>query len=120
MEFAPDAMVICKPDGTIVLINRRAEELFGYKRHELLEKSIDMLIPERVRAQHGEHVQSYVASPSVRPMGSPDAELLALRKDGSEFPVSISLSPIDSGEDMLVVSAIRDITHDHRSLDKRS
>ena len=64
------------------------------------------------KRQHGEHVQSYVASPGVRPMGSPDAELLALRKDGSEFPVSISLSPIDSGADMLVVSAIRDASED--------
>jgi protein-histidine pros-kinase len=120
VEYLPDAMVICQPDGRIAMVNKQAEQLFQYSRKELLGKPVATLIPEKNRANHNEHIKTYVAAPTVRPMGSRDRVLYGLRKDGSEFPVSISLSPIDSGEDMLVASAIRDITHDRRSLDKHS
>ena len=115
VEFSPDAMVICRPDGTIVQANQQAEQLFGYKRNELVGQPVDILIPEDKRPQHDGYIQSYVAAPAIRPMGAADAKLMALRKDGSEFPVSISLSPIDSGEDMLIASAIRDISNDRRA-----
>ena len=109
VEYAPDAMVVCRPDSTIVLVNKQTELLFGYSRKELIGKKVEVLIPEQKRAQHFDHIKSYVNTPTIRPMGSQDYDLKALRKDGSEFPVSISLSPIDSGKDMLIVSAIRDM-----------
>jgi|GEM_PF-6833145 len=108
VEYAPDAMVVCRPDSTIVLVNKQTEQLFGYSRKELIGKQIDILIPKQKRDQHVDHVNIYVKAPTFRPMGSRDYDLKGLRKDGSEFPVSISLSPIGSGEDMLIVSAIRD------------
>ena len=119
VEHAPDAMVICRPDGTIVLVNKQAENLFGYSRKQLIGRAVDMLIPQAQRDHHADHVKSYVSKPTVRPMGTQGQDLKALRKDGSEFPVSISLSPIDSGEDMLVVSAIRDVSEERRTTRKK-
>ncbi len=109
LEAAPDAMVIVDDHGHIALVNAQAERMFGYRRQELVGQSISELIPERLRAQHRHHVKRYTRDATARPMGG-DVELYGLRKDGSEFPVEISLGPIETDEGMMVSSAIRDTT----------
>ena len=109
LEAAPDAMVIVDGHGHIKLVNAQAERLFGYRRQELVGQSISELIPKRLRGQHRQHVKGYLREAVARPMGG-EFELYGLRKDGSEFPVEISLSPLETDEGMLVSSAIRDIT----------
>jgi len=117
LESAPDAMVIVDQRGKIVLVNSRTEELFGYSRRELLGYSVEVLIPERFHEHHLQHRTAYLSDPRQRPMGA-ELELFGIRKDGTEFPVEVSLSPIKTTEGVLVASAVRDITVRKRAEDK--
>ncbi|HEY3369226.1 MAG TPA: PAS domain S-box protein [Prolixibacteraceae bacterium] len=111
LESAPDAMVITSHEGKILMVNAQTENFFGYQRDELIGKRVEILVPERVHHQHILHRQGYVDHPKVRGMGI-GMNLFGRRKDGSEFPVEISLSPMKIMEEdvMMVISAIRDIT----------
>ncbi len=109
LEAAPDALVIVNQRGAIALVNSQAERLFGHTRQELLGQPIEQLLPERFRAAHVQHRDAYLAHPEVRPLHA-GFHLFALRKDGVEIPVEISLSPLQTEEGVLILSAIRDIS----------
>jgi PAS domain S-box-containing protein len=109
LESAPDAIVLVNTAGEIVLVNAQTERLFGYAREELLGQRLETLVPDRFRDRHADHRSVYRTDPGTRAMGA-GLELFAQRKDGSEFPVEISLSPLKADDGTLVSSAIRDIT----------
>ncbi len=108
-ESAPDPVVIVTEDGRIELVNRRTEEMFGYRRDELIGSPIEVLVPERARGVHVANREGYVREAHVRPMGV-GLELSGRRKDGSEVPVEISLSPVEVDGRLLVMSTVRDIS----------
>lgn len=109
LEAAPDAMVIIDPRGRIVLVNSQTELLFGYGREELLGRPVEILIPGRFRGAHAGYREGYFREPRARAMGS-GLDLYGVRKNGTEFPVEISLAPLETEEGTLVSSAIRDVS----------
>jgi two-component system CheB/CheR fusion protein len=109
LDSAPDGFVVVDANGTIVFANRTAEQLFGYGSGELIGNEVGILIPQRLQTVHQEHTQAYVQDPRVRPMGL-GLDLVGRRKDGSEFPVEISLSPLRSESRVLFTAVVRDIS----------
>lgn len=109
LEFAPDAIVILDKDGEIHLVNAQTEKIFGYSREELIGQPVERLLPERFRGRHATHREYYFLNPKVRAMGV-GFDLYGLHKDGREFPVDISLSPLYTSEGTLAAATIRDIT----------
>ncbi len=109
VEGAPDALVISDRRGRIQLVNSQAERIFGWTRSELVGQPIETLVPPRFRGVHVGDRAKYANAPAVRPMGA-GLDLLAVRKDGSEFPAEISLSPIEGDDGPLVIAAVRDVT----------
>ncbi len=106
VELAPDAMLIVDASGRILYANQRVTHVFGYRREDIVSRSVDSLLPERLRARHAHHRQEFAEDPRMRPMGA-GLDLLGRRANGDEFPVEISLSPIGEG---LAAAAIRDVT----------
>lgn len=113
LDTAPDAMIVFAADGAIAFVNVQTERLFGYARSELIGQPLEVLIPERFRTRHKHHVERYHSSPVTRPMGS-GLELFGLRRDGTEVPIEVSLSPVQSRSGRRVSAAIRDITERKR------
>jgi PAS domain S-box-containing protein len=116
LEAAPDAWVVANRHGKIVLVNTETERMFGYQRDELLGQDIEILIPWHFRDRHARHQANYFAQPKARRMG-PALELAGRRKDGTEFAAEISLSPLRAGEELLVLSTIRDVTEGKRVIE---
>lgn len=114
VESAPTAMVMTDRRGFIVLVNSETEKLFGYARAELLDRPIEVLVPDRYRAKHPDTREGFLHKPEARRMGA-GRDLFAVRKDGSEFPVEIGLNPVETDEGLFVLSAIVDITERKRN-----
>ena len=119
LEAAPEAIVVTKQDGRIVGVNTQTERLFGYPREELLGQNVEVLLPQRVRHRHAKKRAAYFSHPIVRPIGA-GLELHARRKDGTEFPVDVTFSPLETGGETLVSGFIRDITERKRAEDLAS
>jgi PAS domain S-box-containing protein len=117
LESTPDAIIIANKMGRIVLANSQAEKVFDYERRELLGKPVELLLPDRFGQAHIRHREKYFTQPRQRAMGA-GLELYGKRKNGTHFPVEISLSPIETEEGLLVMSAIRDTTERRRADEK--
>src|SRR5579863_6170570 len=117
LEFIPDAIVAVDQSGTIIHVNSQTLQMFGYGRDELIGQKIETLVPERHRAQHHGHRQEFAKRPKIRSMGA-GLDLRGKRRDGSEFPVEISLSPVQTEQGVLVLSAIRDVSDRKRMEDE--
>lgn len=120
-EHSPDAIIGTDPQGKILEVNQQVEKFFGYDRAELIGKPVEILVPERFRNKHPQYRDDYHHSARTRPMGI-GLELSGLRKDGTEFPVDIMLSPVDTPEGKMVLSVIRDLSEKKRAqeeLDRR-
>lgn len=109
VEVAPDAIIIVDRTGKMVLVNGQAETLFGYSRDEMLGQPVELLLPDRFLGPHSQYRFNYTSSPRIRPMGA-NLDLFAKRKDQTEFPVEISLGPVEVDAELLVMTTIRDIT----------
>jgi PAS domain S-box-containing protein len=110
LEAAPDAMVLVDGGGRIIFINARTEILFGYAREQMLGQSVEMLLPARFRNNHADHRRAFIAENRVRAMGAAGVQLYGQRHDGTEFPVEISLSPLEADEGTFVLGAVRDVS----------
>jgi PAS domain S-box-containing protein len=117
LESAPDGIVVVDTSGRIVIVNTQTERIFGYRRDELLGQSIEILVPTRLARSHVPQRDSYFSNPKTRPMGAGRA-LTGRKKDGTEFPVEISLSPLETEHGLLVTSIVRDIT-DRRQAEEK-
>lgn len=109
IESAPDALLVVDDEGRIVLTNARAEAMFAYAREELLNQPIELLVPERFRTAHTDHRAAYAAAPTVRSLGG-GPEVMARRRDGSEFAVEVALSPVRIHGGHLTIAVVRDVT----------
>jgi len=109
VETAPDAMVIVNQNGQIILVNAQTESLFGYSRDELLGKAVEILIPEKFKHSHQKHTKKYSTNPKTRKMGQ-GMDLFGVKKNGSTFPIEISLSPLKTEKSLYVSAAVRDVT----------
>lgn len=109
VDLLPDAIVISNEEGRVLLVNSETQRLFGFSREELIQQLVEMLIPKRLRIKHADDRKKFLANPQARPMGT-GFELIGLRKDGTEFPVEISLGTLRAQEGLLICSVIRDIT----------
>ncbi len=128
LEAVPDATLVVNQEGIVLQINSQVEDLFGYTRDELIGQPVEVLVPDRQRPQHSHHRRQFTDEPKIRRMGA-GLDLYGRRRDGSEFPVEISLSPVLTGNGLLVLSAIRDISdrkrieedlrRAHKELDQR-
>jgi PAS domain S-box-containing protein len=114
LDSAPDAIVVVAQDGTIVFVNAQAERLFGHLRHDLVGRTVEVLVPQGFRDLHREHRAGYFADPQPRPTGA-GMDVKGRRADGSEFPAEISLSAIETEDGLLVSAAIRDATERQRA-----
>ena len=110
LDMSPDGLLIVDREGIIVMANEQAAALFGYCRVELQEQRLEMLLPERLHALHVAHRQHYVATPRTRVMGA-ELQLWGQHKDGTEFPLDISVRPVLLGDELLTIGAIRDMSH---------
>ncbi|MGD0391994.1 MAG: PAS domain-containing sensor histidine kinase [Acidimicrobiales bacterium] len=117
LELAPDAVVIINAEGTMILVNAQTEAMFGYPRRLLVGQPVEMLLPESARGSHIGHRSGYVDQPRIRTMGA-RLDLFGLRADGTEFPIGISLSPLDTGRGMLFAAAVRDVTERRQAVAK--
>ena len=113
-ETAPDATIVVDSEGQIVLANAQADNLFGYDNGGLRGRPVEVLLPQALRAGHGAHRARFMANPRLRPMGA-GFELVGMRRDGREFPVEISLSPVQTGDTPLFAASIRDISETQRA-----
>ncbi len=120
LEIVPDATVVADGQGRMVLVNAQAAALFGFEPAEILGQPVEILIPTRFRGAHRGHRQAYFQDPRTRSMGAGRLELFGLRKDGTEFPVEISLSPLETEEGTLAITAIRDVSERKRVEEERA